>query len=336
MLAGWLRTVTKSKKDNMKLWITSVILALAPMTIPPVVRLVATAELDAQEFIGKVVNAGQMLLERPLARSKTAWFDDDPVIVAQAVHYGGVDGRDAETPAAGKTVVTGKSKNGPATKLVSDTRQYEETLNDLAAKAQKIVNDMPSDPSKIAKNFGDLGDVLRKAKKHLNDILVTRPDLDAKASKILDGAAGVQQQFIDLGKKIDQQIKDVRAKQNSDNPVSVTAGLAMLEGVKRSCKSGELVMVPLRDHVQAAQLTSAAVFSEIEMYPPIFDLTIQACDLYKSGIGDSTLYLGLVQDLIKARENLKTIVGQFEKAAEKAEKMLKEIPAQGLSGVPLQ
>src|SRR5439155_13586074 len=118
-----------------------------------------------------------------------------------------------------------KKESGPGTKIVADTKQYEETLNELAIKAQKIVSDMPSDPAKVAKNFGDLGDVLRKAKKHLAAILVTRPELDAQASKILDSAAGVQQQFINLGKKIDVQIKDTRSRENSDNPVSTAAGV---------------------------------------------------------------------------------------------------------------
>ena len=233
-----------------------------------------------------------------------------------------------------KTVVTGKKK-GTDSELVLETKQYEATLNELAQQAQRIVNELPNDPARLAKNFGDLGDVLRKSKKHLLAILQSRPELDQQANKILNSAAGVQQHFIDLEKRIDVQIKQVQLKTTSDNPVATAAGIQMLEGVKTACKSGQSVMIPLRDHVMAAQNQSQAVFTEIEMYPLIFDLAIEACDLYKSGIGDSTSYIEVVRGLIKAKENLRAIVLQFGEAAKKAEILIQHMPTQGLTGLPL-
>lgn len=222
---------------------------------------------------------------------------------------------------------SGEPQTEPASaKIIQATKQYERTLTELATKAQDIVNAMPGEAGNLAKNFGELGEVLMGAKKHLMAILKVRPELEAQAGNILTSTAGIRQQFSDMEAKIDAQILDIQTKDNGKNPTSIAAGIQMLQSVKTACKNGQLVMVPVRDQVIGAQLQAKSIFAEIELYPGIFDTAIEACELYQKGIGDSADYVAVVQGLAKARDNLRLIIVKFTEAAQKAEEMIKKMP----------
>ncbi len=63
----------------------------------------------------------------------------------------------------------------------------------------------------------------------------------------------------------------------------------------------------------------------------IFDYAIEACDLYRKGIGEPASYAAVVEGLVKARANLRAIISTFIEAAQKAEEAIKKIPQPGAS-----
>jgi hypothetical protein len=279
---------------------------------PRVVTSHETITTKALSDLDQEYNAGKITLESYQARRETL-MDSMPA---------------EELPT---TVVVGKNKKDklePAAKVIADTRAYEAALNELAAKSQKIVNSMPSDFGKVSKSFGDMGRLLRDAKKNLVAILSTRPELEAKADHILASSATTRQTFIDMDRKLDARIAELRKNDNA-NPEAIAGQVQLLEGVKTVCKRGQQVSIPLRDQVLASQTQCKGIFAEIEMYPQTFDIAIEACDLYRDGIGDSTAYVEVIQGLIKARENLRTIITQFTDAAKKAEDIIKQMPQNG-------
>jgi len=86
--------------------------------------------------------------------------------------------------------------------IIKDTRAYEETLRDLAEKAEQVVRNMPDKPDELAKNFGDLREILASARTNLLSILGRKSEIDAQAETVLRSAAEVRQSFKDLAKTI--------------------------------------------------------------------------------------------------------------------------------------
>src|SRR5262249_3937295 len=150
-------------------------------------------------------------------------------------------------------------------------------------------------------------------------------EIDAQAGVVLQSAADVRQSFADLSKRIEDRLLQVRQKE-TDNPKAVEAAAKALEGIKEACQSGESAVATLRELVLENHQPGVGIFAELELYPEIFDLAIQACDLYRKGIGEPASYAAVIEGLTKARENLRQIIKTFIQAAEKAEEAIKKIP----------
>ena len=216
----------------------------------------------------------------------------------------------------------------PEPQIIKDTRAYEGTLRDLAERAEQIVHNMPDKPDQLAKNFGDLREILASARTNLAAILGRKPEIDAQAATVLQSAAEIRQSFADLSKKIEDRLQQVRQKE-TDNPKAVEAAAKALEGIKAACQRGETAVAPLRELVLETHRQGQAIFAELDLYPMVFDYAIEACDLYRKGIGEPASYAAVVEGLVKARANLRAIISTFIEAAQKAEEAIKNIPQPG-------
>ena len=213
----------------------------------------------------------------------------------------------------------------PEPQIIKETRIYEQTLRDLAEKAEQIVQQMPDKPDQLARNFGELREVLMSARTNLTAILERKAQIDTQAQTVLQSAADLRQSFADLAKNIEDRLQQVRQKQ-TDNPRAVEAAASALEGIKAACQHGEIAIGPLRQLVLETHRQGQAIFAELEFYPQIFDYAIETCDLYKKGIGEPASYAAVVEGLTKARANLRSIIETFIQAAQKAEEAIKKIP----------
>src|SRR5260370_16327396 len=122
----------------------------------------------------------------------------------------------------------------PEPQIIKETRIYEQTLRDLAEKAEQIVQQMPDKPDQLARNFGELREVLVSARTNLTAILDRKAQIDTQAQSVLQSAADLRQSFADLAKNIEDRLQQVREKQ-TDNPTAVEAAATPLEGTQPAC-----------------------------------------------------------------------------------------------------
>jgi hypothetical protein len=124
---------------------------------------------------------------------------------------------------------------------------------------------MPDKPDKLARNFGELREVLVSARTNLTTILDRKPQIDAQAQTVLQSAADLRQSFADLAKKIEDRLEQTRQKE-TDNP-RVEAAANALDGIKAACLRGETAVGPLRQLVLETHRQGQAIFAELELYP---------------------------------------------------------------------
>jgi len=231
------------------------------------------------------------------------------------------NGQDSEDPA--QTAPPQKESE-----IIKQTRAYEASLRDLAQQAQQIVQRMPDRPDELARNFGQLREVLVAARTNLSAILERKAQIDSQAESVLQSAAELRQSFSDLSKQIEARLQEIRQRE-TDNPKGVEAASKAMLGIKEACVRGESAVSPLRQLVFETHRQAQIIFAELEVYPQIFDFAIEACDLYEKGIGEPASYAAMVEGLTKARANLRSIIETFIQAAQKAEETIKKIPQPG-------
>lgn len=219
----------------------------------------------------------------------------------------------------------GAKESESESQLIKDARVYEATLREMADQARDVVQRMPEKPEEMAKNFGEMGQVLVDAKGVLMAILKRRQEIDGYAGTVLQSAAGVRQAFCDLAKSIDDEVEEMRRKP-TDNPQAVESASQALLSIKTACQKGEEAVAPLRELVLQTRKQAASLWTELELYPSVFEAAIKCCALYKRGIGEPASYAAVTQGLWTARENLRSIIVAFTQAAEKADEAISKVP----------